>query len=259
MSAWTQRTSLRHASAQPQSARLRELQGADELAVSGVDTRAGVQLLDRLLDAPPCGAAQLSASDRDALLASLHRALWGDRIVSSLECTACGAMYDLSFELSALQRQLAQQSESMCVRAQRAIEDAGGERFQLPSADDEDTAAQCGIEDGCAQLLASVCGHGQPDTQADSSAVSKRLEALAPMIDVDLDTACAECGHAALARFDIQSFVLQRLLDERDSVLGDAHTLASGYGWSLHDILSLTRSMRRSLAHRLTGAHAAFG
>jgi len=77
---------------------LREPQGGDELALAGIDTHSAVQLLDRLIDAPPCSTAQLSASDRDGLLAALHRSLWGDRIVSSLKCAACGAMFDLSFE-----------------------------------------------------------------------------------------------------------------------------------------------------------------
>ena len=255
MRAWTERVPLRHASAQPQLARLREPHGHDELALAGVETRSAVRLLDRLLDAPPCEAAQLSASDRDALLAALHRALWGDRIVSSLECAACGAMYDLSFELSALQRQLLQQAEPARVGASRCIEGAGGEHFQLPGADDEDSAAQLGIDAGCAQLLASIT---QAD-RADAHAIGTRLDALAPLIDVDLDTACAECGHAALARFDIQSFVLQRVLDERETVLGEVHALARGYGWSLDDILSLPRSLRRSLVQRLAAAPAAFG
>jgi hypothetical protein len=254
MQPWIERVQLRHVAAQPQLARLREPKGGDELSVAGVDTRSAVQLLDRLLEAPRCDAAQLSASDRDGLLAALHRALWGDRVVSSLECASCGAMYDLSFELSALQRQLMQQVEPVGVEAPRVLETKRGERFRLPSADDEEGAAQLGVAAGRAQLLASITREAHPDM-----AVSERLEALAPLIDVDLDTSCAECGHAALARFDIQSFVLQRLLDEHEGVLSEVHALASGYGWSLLDILSLPRSLRRSLVQRSTAGRAAFG
>lgn len=254
MPAWAQRVPLRHASPQPQFARLREPRGGDELAVAGVDTRAAVELLDRLLDPPSGAAGQLSASDRDGLLALLHRSLWGDHIVSSLECAACGAMYDLSFELSALQRQLLEAIPPMRVDAPRRLADADGECFLLPSADEEEEAALLGLAAGRARLIASITGGSRVDGDIDD-----RLETFAPLLDVDLDTRCAECSHTALARFDIQSFVLQRLLDEREGVLGEVHALASGYGWSLPDILSLPRSLRRSLVQRCTAGPTAFG
>lgn len=255
MQPWSERVALRHASAEPAVARLREIRGDDELALGGVDTRSASRLLDRLLDGAPCAAAWMSASDRDGLLAALYRALWGDRVVSSLECPDCSAMFDLAFELSALQRQLMGEAEGARIDSPRSMTDAGGARFALPGADEEDDAAQLGVEAGRARLLASITG----GADADADAVGRRLESLAPLIDVELDAACAECGHATLARFDIQSFVLQRLLDEREGVLGEVHALAGGYGWSLPDILSLPRGLRRSLAERLLAAPAAFG
>lgn len=253
MQAWTERIVLCHAGPAPCVARLREPQGHDELALAGVDTHAAVQLLDRLLDASVGGAANLSARDRDAALAALHRALWGDRILTSLACAACGAMYDLSFELSALQLQLWEAAEAARVSAPRMLEDAQGGHWHLPSADEEEAAAQLGLAAGRRQLLAIVASEGAADT------VGERLEALAPLLDVDLDTRCAECGQAQLARFDLQSFVLQRLLDEREGVLGEVHALASAYGWSLHEILSLPRSLRRSLVQRLAASPSALG
>ncbi len=248
MQAWTEHITLRHAAAQPQSVRLREPRGADELALTGIDTMAGANWLDTLLDTAPCRATELSASDRDALYAALHRGLWGDRIVSSLACAACGTMYDLSFTLSALQRQLHEESRaSASVEGLRTLIDTdNGESLRLPDAPEEDTAAQLGIAGGVAQLAGSIAAAAD-----DIEALALRLETLAPLIDVDLDTCCAECGHAQAVRFDIQSFVLQRVLDERESVLSEVHALASGYGWSLGEITGLPRSLRRSLAARL--------
>jgi len=248
----SERVALRHATPERQLARLREPQGSDELALSGVDTRSAVQLLDRLWEAAPCSAAELSASDRDGLLCALHRTLWGDHIVSTVACASCGAMYDLSFELGALQRQLAQQAEPAGVQAARQLSDAQGRHYRLPSATEEELAAQLGAAQGEARLCAGVTDEGD----GDSEGLNQRLEALAPLVDVELDTACAECGHAQLARFDIQSFTLQRLLEEREGLLGEVHALASGYGWPLHDIVSLPRSLRRSLVQRLAAAAA---
>ncbi len=252
----TERVALRHVGLERAWVRLREPQAGDELALNGVDTRAAVGLLDRLMDTPPCSAGALSASDRDALLCALHRGLWGDRIVSSLTCRACGALYDLSFTLSAMQWQLAQAGDAAVVEAPRVLVDGQGQRYRLPDAAEEEGAAQLGSDAGRAALREAVQGT-DPLRTDDIPAVSARLEALAPIIDVDLDAACAECGQAQQARFDIQSFVLQRLLDERDGLRGEVHALASGYGWPLHDIVSLPRSLRRSLVQRLTGMPAA--
>jgi hypothetical protein len=247
MAAWTERTSLRHADPVPQVVRLREPCGADELALEGVDTNAAVRWLDALSD-QSFAAKELSASDRDALLASVHRGLWGDRIVSSFACVACGAMVDLSFELSALQRDLAQRIEPTQISAPRQLQDRHGQVFKLPAADDEEGAALKGIRQGREALAGGI----QPG--ADPATLATRLEALAPLLDVDLDATCAECGHAQQMRFDIQSFVLQRLLDERESLLADVHALAAGYGWSLTEITRLPRSLRRAFADRLQAA-----
>jgi hypothetical protein len=251
MRSWVERVPLRTGSEPPRFARLREPNGGDELALDGVDTRAAMGLLERLLDAPTA-AGELSASDRDGLLAALHRGLWGDRIVSSLECSACGVMYDLAFDLSALQRRLEDGREAARVVAPRTLEDADGARFRLPTAGEEDAAAQLGAVSGRASLAAAIAG----EERGTASDLDERLEALAPLIDVDLKAACTECDHAALARFDIQSFVLQRLLDERQGVLSEIHALASAYGWSLGEILELPRSLRRSLTERLADDRA---
>lgn len=230
--------------------RLRELRGDDELSVEGVDTRCAVELLERLLGSPGFRAAHLCASDRDALLAALHRSVWGDRIVSSLRCPACEAMYDLSFALSRLQRELAAAVPAHRVTAPNCLE-AEGRSYRLPALAEEEAAAAQGLAAGRADLARRAV-----DSDDDAQAVAL-LESMAPLLDVDLDTVCAECGHSQSARFDVQSFVLQRMLDEREHLLAEVHALAGAYGWSLAEILSLARSTRQALAQRLSGAQAA--
>ena len=236
-------------------AQLREPRGDDELATVGVDTRSAVSLLDRLLDLPPCPAHALSASDRDRLLATLHRALWGDRIVASLECPGCDAPFDLSFELSSIQRQLSTGAEPVRVDAPRSLETADGKLYLLPSSQEEDEAAQLGIDAGGARLRSSICAQELPP----ESSLDERLEVLAPIIDVELAATCAECGRVAHLRFDVQSFVLQRLLDEREGLLDEVHVLANSYHWPLSEILALPRGVRRSLVQRSTTMSSPWG
>jgi hypothetical protein len=245
--AWNERVVTRASHAEPRTLRLREPTGADELALDGVDTRAAAALLGRLAD-PPGLVAELAAGDRDGLLASLHRSLWGDRILTSLECAGCGAMYDLSFILSSLQRQIEQGREKLTGLGGRVVEDESGHNYRLPSAAEEEAAADLGIAAGRQRLAEAIGGEN-----SDADAIDARLEGLAPLLDVDLDAPCAECGHPALARFDIQTFTLQRLLDERDTILAEVDMLAAAYGWSLGEILGLGRSLRRAFAERAGG------
>jgi hypothetical protein len=208
---------------------LHEPLGEDEIAVEGIDTSSAVALLGRLLGEGRLDAGQLAAADRDVLLAALHRRCWGDRITSTLACTACEQRFDLSFELSDVQRHLGAASASPAP-------------FKVPSAEDELAAAAHGARQG-ALRLAEACGAGAEDIERASEA----LAAAAPIVDLDLAARCAECGHEQAAHFDLQSFVLQRLLNERPALLAEIHALAAGYGWSLAEILSLARSTRRAM------------
>lgn len=246
--AWAERVVIQASGGVPAFMRVREPAGQDELSLSGIDTQAATALLDRLVE-PPLATADLAASDRDRLLATLHRGLWGDRIVSSLQCSACGAMYDLSFELTALQHALEDAREASQPSGPRRITDAGGHRYSLPSAAEEEEAAMAGGEAGRALLAARILE--EVEGGIDPGELDARLEALAPILDVDIAAPCAECGNPAEIRFDIQTFAMQRLLDEREATLAEVHRLATGYGWSLSEILGLERGLRRSFAERL--------
>ncbi len=77
--------------------------------------------------------------------------------------------------------------------------------------------------------------------------VQETLEAIAPTLDIELDTVCAECGTHHPAHFDIQYYLLSALQQDRPTLNHEIHLLASTYGWSLNEILGLPRSQRRSL------------
>jgi len=243
----TERVTLRHlAGGAPAAAMLHEPSGRDEMSVEGVDTRAAVALLERLLQrepfAPVPPAARLAACDRDALLAALHRHLWGDRIRATLTCANCGQRFDLSFELSAIQRHLAGGASAWLPDGSGCLSNAGGHSYRVPTAEDEIAVVAEGAR--AAAALAARCGVAPEHIESAAAA----LEAGAPILDLDLDACCIECGHRQLTHFDLQSFLLQRILNERPALLAEIHLLADGYGWSLRETLSLARRTRRSLA-----------
>src|SRR5262249_48366965 len=76
--------------------KVNELTGFDEQAVRDVSTATALELLDRLLQDVSAGswrAAQLTASDRDRLLAAVYRVTYGPRIDSTPRCTQCGSFF----------------------------------------------------------------------------------------------------------------------------------------------------------------------
>jgi hypothetical protein len=249
-----QRIRLRHMqSSGPVFVHLHELNGDDELALDGVNTEAAMRLLARLIE-PACAAVDdqdaeqllllMPAADRDALLAVLHRRCWGDRIVSTMRCKQCSVQFDLSFTLSELQRTLHEQG-------QQWLEEHFAQQVPPvpPAGRQELDAAESMYADQADQALRVLTGHTE-----ERLALAELLEHAAPIIDLDLDAECAECGHAQQAHFDLQSFVLQRLLNERDLLLHEIHTMACGYHWPMHDILALPRTRRRQFVQLLSGA-----
>jgi hypothetical protein len=222
-------------------ARVRELTGADEMAVDGTGSRAALSLLARVATVSDGRApGRLAAGDRDRLLACVYRRTWGDAIRSTLACRACAARFDLGFSLRALQEHLDAGAAQAEPRADREFLEAGGERIVVPCADDELAAARQAAP--VEALAAAAC----PETAFPAATVAARLEALAPILDLELLAACAECGHEQAVEFDLQSFLLARLLNERALLTRDIHVLASAYRWSFPDILALPRPQRQA-------------
>ena len=95
-------------SGRPSRLQLRELNGFDEQSVSGLDTATAIGLLDRLLVRAPGSSAQqlkaveLTAAERDRLLAAVYKRTFGSRIESTVRCTACESLFDLAFSIEDL-------------------------------------------------------------------------------------------------------------------------------------------------------------
>jgi hypothetical protein len=121
----------------------------------------------------------------------------------------------------------------------------------VPSADDELKSIAEGVADAAARLA------GRPGAApGDIERAAAALESGAPILDVEIEARCVGGGASQLSHFDLQSFVMQRLLDERPALLAEVHALADGYGWPLREILALTRRTRRSLAGLVADARS---
>ena len=228
---------------------VRELTGRDEWLVRETSTRAAVELLGRLIEAPgECSADELTAPDRDRLLAAVYRRTFGERIDSTAVCTRCASPYDLAFSIDDLMVSVerAEPAQSVEALADGTFRTVGGLHFRLPTAREEMNAAASPAEDA-AWKLAQWCVVDAPEAIGAGAAVEEAIEDLAPILDLDITTACPECGVPQAVHFDMQFYLLRAIQHERAPMTRQIHRIASAYGWSLAEILDLRRSERRAL------------
>ncbi len=234
---------------------LRELTAQDELTVSEVGTIGAIQLINRLSQhamrdkEPPLQAESLVAADRDRLLAAIYQKTYSDFLQSTVHCTACKEPFDLDFSLSALINHT-QQSDGdgkdlgVVVKEQGWYELPNGASFRLPTGDDELATMGLPPQSNGAFLLERCVQKG------DISLVGQEVEAamaqIAPVLATELSAQCPECGHEQAVYFDIQSFLLARLMQEKKQIIWEIHRLASVYHWAHSEIVNLPRSLRKS-------------
>jgi hypothetical protein len=243
-------------------ARLRELTGRDEFALLGAGTANAIGLIASLLDgtsadAEPLRAVDLTAADRDLLLAAVYERAFGDRIESTLTCARCGQPFDLHFSL----RQLisaahAKTSQSECrALGDGSFETSGGARFRLPTGKDE--LALAGMPpDEIESVLFQRCTQSSSWPEGQTN-FEQLLEQVAPLLHLELIARCAECGHVHTVQFDIQSYVLNAIVAERRRLLLEINRIAKAYGWTLDEILSLSRSDRRQIVEIIENEYVA--
>lgn len=178
---------------------------------------------------------------RDGRLMALRCGWFGARFDARVACPACKAMLALSLDLRAFADR----------RAPRAPPDhvvVAGARFRCPTS--RDMAALAGMDDvgAAAQaLLRRVALDGEPDggwRDAARAAIDQALDEADPLAHVTVSTTCQACAHAWTTTLDIAATLWDELASRAGDVVHQVHRLASAYGWSERDILSMPAARR---------------
>ncbi len=226
---------------------LRSINGHDERTVEAVDLPAALDLLDRLLiDRPGTlighgGAGKLTVAARDRVLAAVYSQIYGSMIASTVRCIACAKPFDVSFALG----DLVAAQVATDTRPDTIFQTGDGWQFRLVTGDDE--LAVFGLApDVARRALLERCSH-MPDPPDDATFdhIERHMEHIAPLVNVNLSAVCVECGREQLINFDIQSFLLARLIKDKTRLMSEVHSLAVTYHWGLEEILALKRTERR--------------
>jgi hypothetical protein len=189
--------------------------------------------------------AELPLGERNRRLLELRTACAGTVMSGWIACPACGEK--LEFDLDA--RDLA---DIGAVHA--ATVHVGGHAFRLPTSRDVALASRETDPDRALQRVLELC---RLDSGSDARESPREIDveidevgtqmALAdPLAEPQLELACTACGHAWEEPLDIGSFLWIEIDVQVRRLLHEVHALASAYGWSEAEILSLSEE-RRSL------------
>jgi hypothetical protein len=225
---------------------LRAITGQDESVISGVDLPNALLLIDGLLLVQPGAllapgaAATLTSAARDRVLAAIFTMTYGALVKATTHCSACGHPFDMSFDLTDLANSLPLADTP----PDGVYATADGISFRLPTGADELAVIGLPPERARFELLNRCIEHGSVESPEAAGALEAAMEAVAPLLSLELTAYCPECGAARAIAFDMQTHLLTRLVSEQARLAGEVHTLALTYRWGLNEILALSRVQR---------------
>ena len=220
---------------------LRRIDGRDEAALAPGRPAMATHLLASLLTTRDGGAVDIAAlpvAVHDRLLALLYGMEFGPRVTCRTGCEACAKAFDFSFTLADL---LAAQDEAA---ARIGPLEADG-RWAGPGARVRPPTLADG-EGGLDSLLARIAD--RPVAPDEAQPLAAFLEEASPLLSLDIDTACPECGARQAVWFDLARFLVEALGRERPFLIRETHLIAARYGWGHDEIMKLPRDDRRAYA-----------
>jgi hypothetical protein len=195
---------------------------------------------------------RLHVGARDARLLALREETFGTELSCIATCPQCLERLEMSLSTADLHLETAA---------------AGSENFELavdgyefcvrlPDSLDLEAVSNTGdVNDGLRLLLKRCVPNAVHEGKAVSieelpdeviDAIADRMGQLDPQGDVRLSLICPLCRHEWTGIFDIEPFLWKEITAWAHRVLREVHTLASAYGWSERDVLSMTGQRRQA-------------
>lgn len=186
---------------------------------------------------------------RNRALAQLRCACFGRWLRGWTACEKCGERLEFEVDGNAL-------SASNVGSTDESIE-VQGDVFRLPtsrdlaciaSEHDPSVAAVHLMEQCMVSSTSQDSGARRLDeqkwTEEELDAIGERMAQADPLAEILLHFDCPVCSHAFDMCLDLAAFLWSELEGRAKRLLRDVHTLASAYGWSEVEILSLSPARR---------------
>ena len=196
--------------------------------------------------------AQFRVGQRDERLLTLREWAFGPHLNCVADCPACGETLEFESTVSDVRMATASQPAEDFSLAAMGYEI----RFRLPVCSDIDCLR---MEDGISANHLRLLNRCVLSAQSESSeiavdclpesvtdAISKRMAEADAQADVRIALTCPACTHGWAVAFDITSFFWTEITVWAMRMLREIHLIASEYGWSEIEILSLNPARRQA-------------
>jgi hypothetical protein len=203
-------------------------------------------------DTPGETFAQLSIGQRDGQLLSLREKIFGQDIVALTNCPKCNELLETNLRSSDIRipRDL-DLPEPLSLKSQDYTV-----RFRLPNSQDLIEISDVRDSPSLKNILIGRCilqvRQGDLERTPEQlpgevvEAILKRMDESDPLANIYLNLCCPACAHEWHEQFDILGFFWNEIDDWANRTLDAIHLIASAYGWSESEILSLG-TMRRQI------------
>jgi hypothetical protein len=192
----------------------------------------------------------LSIGERDGILLGLREGLFGSSLAAVVVCPGCGERLDLTFDVREIRSSAQQPQGEICL-------DVAGYDLRLRPINTADAIAASGQADldQSRELLLQRCllsarrdGISIESDQIPPDVAELAVQRMAeadPMADLQLAITCPSCEQRWPAALDVVSFLWSEIEAWAWRALSEVHTLASVYGWTEREILSLSPDRRQ--------------
>jgi hypothetical protein len=177
---------------------------------------------------------------RNSSLMALHCASFGRNFQGQITCPNCAERLEFQMDGEALQKNDPAPSAPIVVRELS---------FRLPTTRDLARVANETDPRRAAIQLAENClveGKGSAEwSDEDLEEIGERMALADPMAEIRLTFDCAKCGHQWDEALDTVAFLWMEIEAQAKRLLMEVHALATAYGWTESEVLSLSEPRRR--------------
>jgi hypothetical protein len=210
--------------------------------------RALLALSFGLPDAHPESFADWPLGRRNQALLDLYSCCFGPRLEAWTACAHCGEKMELDLDTMDLIALLAGDLTTLAFEPAPPVI-VQDHAFRLPSSRDLASIAQENDPSTATLRLLDRCQVNEPLSPEQLFALKDEIEeALSsadPLAEMRLALACPTCAREWEEPLDVTKFLWAEIEAGARLLLRDIHTLASAYGWSESEILSLSEARRR--------------
>jgi len=192
--------------------------------------------------------ADWSLGRRNRALAELRGSMFGRELRGWTRCKPCGGQIEFRVDVLELPQASDGDGDDVAVAWDR--------RYRLPTS--RDLAAVLPIADlgEAARALATRCcleqdPQAQPWPDAEIEAVGDSMAAADPLAEIRLHFDCPHCDASFDESLDPAAFLWAEMDAGARRLLADVHDLATAYGWSEREILSLNPMRRETYLARV--------